>query len=63
MNRKTKNLILICICFALFMVALAICGITLKSYIDKISQSQEVTQEQQAEVPIVYDKPMKNHIA
>ena len=62
MNRKTKNLILICVCFALFMIALTICGITLKSYIDKISQSQEVAQEQQTEVPIVYDKPMKNHI-
>ena len=63
MNRKTKDLILIYICFALFAASLIIWGITLKSRKDKMAQPQEVIQEQQAEVPIVYDRPMENPAA
>lgn len=63
MKRKTKNLILIYICFALFAVALIIWGITLKSYNNQISQLQDVGQKQQTKIPIVYDRPMENHIA
>ena len=61
MKRKTKDLILIYICFALFAVGLVIWGITLKSCKDQIAQPQEIVQEQQEkEVPIVYDRPMEN---
>ena len=63
MNRKTKDLILIYICFALFAACLIIWGITLKSYKDQMAQPQKVVQEQQAEVPIVYDRPMENPAA
>lgn len=63
MNRKIKDLILIYICFTLYAVALTMWSITLKSCNDQTSQPQEVVQEQQVEVPIVYDRPMENHIA
>ena len=63
MKRKTKDLILIYICFALFAVGLVIWGITLKSCKDQMTQPQEVVQKQQAEVPIVYDRPMENPAA
>ena len=63
MKRKTKDLILIYICFALFAVGLVIWGITLKSCKDQMTQPQEAAQEQQAEIPIVYDKPMENPVA
>lgn len=63
MKRKTKDLILIYICFALFAACLIIWGITLKSCKDQMIQPQKVVQEQQAEVPIVYDRPMENPAA
>lgn len=63
MNRKTKDLILIYICFALFVAGLLIWGTTLKSCKDQMTQPQETVQEQQAEIPIVYDRPMENQIA
>lgn len=63
MKRKTKDLILIYICFALFAAGLIIWGITLKSCKDQMAQPQEVVQEQQAEVPIVYDRPIENPAA
>ena len=63
MKRKTKDLILIYICFALFAASLIIWGITLKSCKDQMTQPQNVAQEQQAEVPIVYDRPMENPAA
>ena len=63
MKRKTKDLILIYICFALFAACLIIWGITLKSCKDQMAQPQKVVQEQQAEVPIVYDRPMENPAA
>ena len=63
MNRKTKDLILIYICFALFAAGLIIWGITLKSCKDQMTHPQEVIQEQQAEVPVVYDRPMENPAA
>lgn len=64
MKRKTKDLILIYICFALFAVGLAIWGVTLKSYKDQMAQPQKVVQEQQEkEVPIIYDRLMDNPAA
>lgn len=63
MKRKTKDLILIYICFALFAVGLVIWGITLKSCKYQMTQPQEVVQKQQAEVPIIYDRPMENPAA
>lgn len=63
MNRKTKDLILIYICFVLFVASLLIWGTTLKSYKDQMTQPQKVVQEQQAEVPIVYDRPMEHPAA
>lgn len=63
MERKTKDLIFIYICFALLAVGLAIWGITLKSCKDQMAQPQEAVQKQQTEAPIVYDKPMENPAA
>ena len=63
MKRKTKDLILIYICFALFVASLIIWSIMLKSCKDQMAQPQKVVQEQQAEVPVVYDRPMENPAA
>lgn len=63
MKRKTKDLILIYTCFALFAAGSIIWGITLKSCTGQMAQPQKVVQEQQAEVPIVYDRPMENPAA
>lgn len=63
MERKTKDSIFIYVCSILFAIVLAIWSVTLKSCKDQMTQPQEVAQEQQAKVPIIYDRPTENPVA
>ena len=60
MKRRTKDLIWVYIGFALFAVMITFFCITLHSCKEQISQPQESTQEQQEEIPIVYDTPIED---
>ena len=61
MKQRTKDLILIYLCFILFAITMVI--ITFTVYAIKENHSSSITQEQTEETPIIYDRSVQNPAA